>query len=240
MSDVPLPSHPISRDCRRQRRAGWMKRYEWRGSESHPDRESDCFIIACRSRSPGTLPEYTSNSGRIAHLHVDVDSTATFWPHPDSVFLCYFVSDILPPFPDPEPAQPPLDSDQEFFRNFWSPPTNLYPYFLFPATTHGTAHGTFRTQRTEIGTSTSTITGMGTAANGTGFGSHDASLQETLYISLQFPELVVPVIPGESAFSTLHQYYLLLSRLAIYTVLWLYLSPFCSLASDRWTSFQLS
>lgn len=130
---------------------------------------------------------------------------------PGILFLIYFVSDILPPIPDPEPAQPPLDPDQEFIRNFWSPPTNLYPYFLFPpSTVHGTAHGTFRTH-SNTGTGTGTITGMGTATaiatttgtNSTAFGSH-SSVEETLVTSLQFPELVVP---GESAFSTSYNYF---------------------------------
>jgi hypothetical protein len=118
-----------------------------------------------------------------------------------TLFFIYFVSDILPPVPYPETAQPPLDPDQEFIRNFWSPPTNLYPYFLFPSSTHGTAHGTFRTH-----SNTGTITGMGTATgtatNSTAFGSH-SSVEETLVTSLQFPELVVP---GESAFSTVLLY----------------------------------
>lgn len=117
-------------------------------------------------------------------------------------FLYYFVSDLLLPIPHPEPAQPPLDPDQDFVRNFWSPPTNLYPFFLFPP-----AHGTFRTHRTESNIGTITGIGMGTATatkSTLAYGPH-SSVEETLVTSLQFPELVVPfvtIIPGESAFST--------------------------------------
>ncbi|XP_063929586.1 uncharacterized protein LOC135141921 isoform X2 [Zophobas morio] len=112
--------------------------------------------------------------------------------------------DILPPIPEqPEPAQPPLDPDQDFIRNFWSPPTNLYPYFLFPSSSHGTAHGTFRTHSntgtfTGMGTGTGTGTATGTGTNSTAFGSH-SSVEETLVTSLQFPELVVPASDNTSA-----------------------------------------
>ncbi|GLV39406.1 Glial cell line-derived neurotrophic family receptor-like [Carabus blaptoides fortunei] len=50
----------------------------------------------------------------------------------------------------------PYDPEQGYFKNFWFPPTNLYPYFLFPSTTRprmpGTAHASgtyaYRTHRT--------------------------------------------------------------------------------------------
>ncbi|KRT83977.1 hypothetical protein AMK59_2236, partial [Oryctes borbonicus] len=93
-----------------------------------------------------------------------------------------YVSDTLPLFPGPDSAQPLNDPDRIFFRDFWLPPTNLYPYFLIPPSTtphsHATAHasGTYRTH------STGTATGTGT--------DYHSSVEETLITSLQYPELV--------------------------------------------------
>lgn len=106
---------------------------------------------------------------------------------PQICLVFYFcVSDTLPLYPGPDSAQTPYEPDRVIFRNFWSPPTNLYPYFLLPPSTHATAHasGTNRTQRT------GTDTGTGTDFN-------HSSVEETLITSLQIPELVGP---GESAF----------------------------------------
>mgnify|MGYP005983657759 CR=1 FL=1 len=155
----------------------------------------------------GILSRIWSSSTRACRClyYIPLQTTTSESHRPVTLlFFIYFVSDILPPIPEqPEPAQPPLDPDQDFIRNFWSPPTNLYPYFLFPSSSHGTAHGTFRTHSntgtfTGMGTGTGTGTATGTGTNSTAFGSH-SSVEETLVTSLQFPELVVP---GESAFST--------------------------------------
>lgn len=78
-----------------------------------------------------------------------------------SLFTLY-VSDILPfsfDLSGTDSALYPYDPEQGYFKNFWFPTTNVYPYFLFPPTTrprmpapHGTAHTvgtlTYRTHRT--------------------------------------------------------------------------------------------
>lgn len=78
--------------------------------------------------------------------------------------ITLYVSDILPfsfDLSGTDSALYPYDPEQGYFRNFWFPTTNMYPYFLFPPTSrphrlpapHGTAHTahtvvTYRTHET--------------------------------------------------------------------------------------------
>lgn len=86
------------------------------------------------------------------------------WKSEYNLSITLYVSDILPfsfDLSGTDSALYPYDPDQGYFKNFWFPTTNLYPYFLFPPTSrphrlpapHATAHtvGTI-TYRTHAGT----------------------------------------------------------------------------------------
>lgn len=92
------------------------------------------------------------------------------WKSEYNPSITLYVSDILPfsfDLSGTDSALYPYDPEQGYFKNFWFPTTNLYPYFLFPPTSrphhrlpapHGTAHtvGTI-TLRTHAASGTTQI-----------------------------------------------------------------------------------
>lgn len=96
------------------------------------------------------------------------------------------VSDILPfsfDLSGTDSALYPYDPEQGYFKNFWFPTTNLYPYFLFPPTTrprlssqHGHGHGHSTGTAHSVGTFTYRTHQARTSTGGTAaVGQHASS-----------------------------------------------------------------